>query len=106
MEEHQREFLHRTEQLLKGHSKLVSNLYQKDTIARWIKQVLEAAGIEIKKYSAHSSRAASTSSCKAKGLNLAAIMKSAGWSNLSTVARFYDKPVDTTQANFGSVLFN
>ena len=78
VEEHQKEFLHRTEQLLKGHSKLVSNLYQKDTIARWIKQVLEAAGIEIKKYSAHSSRAASTSSCKAKGLNLAAIMKSAG----------------------------
>ena len=106
MEEHQKEYLHRTEQLLKGHSKLVSNLYQKDTIARWIKQVLEAAGIEIKKYSGHSSRAASTSSCKAKGLNLAAIMKSAGWSNLSTVARFYDKSVDTTQANFGSVLFN
>ena len=106
MEEHQKEYLHRTEQLLKGHSKLVSNLYQKDNIARWIKQVLEAAGIEIKKYSAHSSRAASTSSCKAKGLNLAAIMKSAGWSNLSTVARFYDKPVDTTQANIGSVLLN
>ena len=33
-------------------------------------------------------------------------MKSAGWSNSSTFARFYDKPVDTTQVSFGSVLLN
>ena len=31
-------------------------------------------------------------------------MKSAGWSNSSNFARFYDKPVDTTSANFGSML--
>ena len=82
--EHLKEYLHRTEQLRKGHSKLLLSYIQpfkpvsKDTISRWIKQVLEAAGIDIKKYSAHSKRAASTSSCKAKGLNLAEIMKSAG----------------------------
>ena len=77
-----------------------------DTISRWVKQVLESAGIDINKYSAHSSRAASSSSCKAKGLNIAEIMKRAGWSNSSTFARFQDKPVDTAAANFGSVLFN
>ena len=84
--EHLKEYLHRTEQLRKGHSKLLLSYFKsfkpvsKDTISRWIKQILEAAGIDIKKYSAHSSKAASTSSCKAKGLNLAEIMKSAGWS--------------------------
>ena len=110
--EHLKEYLHRTEQLREGHSQLLLSYVKpfkpvsKDTISRWIKQVLEAAGIDIMKYSAHSSRAASTSSCKAKGLNLAEIMKSAGWSNSSTFARFYDKPVDTAQANFGSVLLN
>ena len=77
-----KEYLHRTEQLLK----LLLSCFKsfkpvsKDTISRWIKQILEAAGIDIKKYSAHSSKAASTSSCKAKGLNLAEIMKNAGWS--------------------------
>ena len=107
-----KEYLYRTEQLRKGHSKLLLSYFKsfkpvsKNTISRWIKQILEAAGIDIKKYSAHSSKAASTSSCKAKGLNLAEIMKSAGWSNSSTFARFYDKPVATAQLNFGSVLFN
>ena len=52
------------------------------------------------------SRLGSTSSCKAKGLNLAEIMKNAGWSNSSTFSRFYDKPVDTAQAKFGSVFLN
>ena len=96
----------------KGHSQLMLSCLKpfrpvsKDTISRWIKHVLETVGIDIKKYSACSSRAASTSSGKAKGLNLAEIMKSAGWSNSSTFTRFYDKPVDTAQTNFGSVLLN
>ena len=53
--------------------------------------MLESAGIDINKYSAHSSKAASASSCKAKGLSLAVIMQSVGWSNSSI---------------FGSVLVN
>ena len=69
--------------------------------------MLVAAGIDIKKYSAHSNRVASTSSCKAKRLNLAEIMKSAGWPISSTFSKFHDKPVDTPQAIFGSaVLLN
>ena len=78
----------------------------KDTISRWVKQVFESAGIDINKYSAHSSRAASKSSCKAKGLSLAVIMQSTGWSNSSTFTKFYGKPVNTAPANFGSVLLN
>ena len=110
--EHLKEYLQRTKQLREDHSQLLISyvkpfkLVSKDTISRWVKQVLESAGIDINKYSAHSSRAASTSSCKAKGLSLAVIMQSAGWSNSSTFAKFYDKPVDTASVNFGSVLLN
>ena len=110
--EHLKEYLQRTKQLREDHSQLLISyvkpfkLVSKDTISGWVKQVLESAGIDINKYSAHSSRAASTSSCKAKGLSLAVIMQSAGWSNSSTLAKFYDKPVDTTSVNFGSVLLN
>ena len=64
------------EQLCKEHPNLLlsyvkpSKHVSKDTIFRWIKQVLEAAGIDVKKYSAHSRKAAFKSSCKARGLNL------------------------------------
>ena len=71
-----------------------------------IKKVLQSGGIDITKYSTHSCRAASTFNVKAKGLNIAEIMKSAGWSTASTSARFYGKPVSNTSANFGSVLLN
>ena len=61
------------EQLCKEHLNLLlsyvkpSKHVSKDTIFRWIMQVLEAAGIDVKKYSAHSRKAAFTS--KARGLN-------------------------------------
>ena len=81
--------MQRTKQLREEHSQLLISYVKpfkpvsKDTISRWVKQVLESAGIEIIKYSADSSRAASASSCKAKGLSLAVIMESAGWSKSS-----------------------
>ena len=67
----------------------------KDTIAIWIKTVLQLAGIDVSKYTAHSSRAASTSHAKAKGLTVQEIMKCAGWSSDTIFARFYKKPVQT-----------
>ena len=49
-------------------------------------------------------KAASTSCVKAAGLNLEQIMKSAGWSNSSTFAKFYQKPVVTN--NFYSTILD
>lgn len=72
----------------------------KDTIARWVRDVLEQSGIDVKKYSPHSSKAASTSHCKAKGLTLTEIMKTTRWSNARTFAQYYDKPLDTDDLNF------
>ena len=110
--QHLREYIHRTDPLRKDHSQLLLSYVKpfkpvaRDTVSRWVKQVLQSAGIDITKYSAHSCRPASTSSVKVKGLNIAEIMKCAGWSTATTFARFYDKPVSNTSANFGSVLLN
>ena len=68
----------------------------KDTIGRWVKSVLANAGIDTSKFGAHSTRAASTSAAKHSGLDLATIMKAAGWSNASTFALFYHKPIQSS----------
>ena len=105
-----KEYLQRTYQHRDKHSQLLLSYIQpfkpvsKETIARWAKVVLKSAGIDVTKYSAHSSRAASTSTCKAKGLTMKKIMAAAGWSNAGTFGKFYEKPVDIESQNFGRVL--
>lgn len=64
---------------------------------------MKSAGLDITIYSSHSTRAASTSSCKAKGFSVEEILKVAGWSNSCTFATFYHKPIDNT-ANFGNMV--
>lgn len=89
-----REYIHRTDPLRKDHSRLLLSHVKpfkpvaRDTVSRWVKRVLQSAGIDITKYSAHNYRAASTSNVKVKGLNIAEIMKVTGWSTASTFARF------------------
>ena len=107
---HLKEYLQRTKQYRTQYSQLLLSYVKpfkpvsKDTVSRWVKQVLRASGINTEKYSAHSIRAASTSHCKGKGLRLQGIMASAGWSNSETFAKFYDKPVEFNEKNFGNTL--
>lgn len=62
------------------------------TVARWIKEALELAGIF--NYSAHSTRAAATSAAKIQGAPIEAILEAANWSKTgNTFERFYHKPV-------------
>ena len=75
----------------------------KDTISRWIKNVLKDVGIDTTKFGAHSTRAASTSAAAKAGTPLEVILESAGWSNCGTFAKFYQKPINAP-CNFGSVL--
>ena len=60
------------------------------TISRWLKLVLQKAGIDVK-FKAHSTRAASVSKSKQNNVNIDEILKKAGWSNDKTFKRFYDK---------------
>ena len=71
------------------------NAVSKDTLARWVKTVLSRAGIDITKFSAHSTRSASTSAAKIRGVPLEIIMNRAGWCRPSTFAKYYNKPVQT-----------
>ena len=64
------------------------------TIARWIKEVMKAAGIDTEQYKAHSTRAASTSAACQNNLPVSDILKQAGWSNEKTFRTFYKKPIE------------
>lgn len=53
----------------------------KETTTRWVKLVLQEAGIDISKYAAHSNRAASTSHAVRQDVNLQDIMNATGWTS-------------------------
>lgn len=62
------------------------------TLGRWVKTELNAAGIDTSIFSAHSTRHASTSLAAKKGVNIDEIRRTAGWTNSSDVfARFYNR---------------
>ena len=61
----------------------------KDTIAWWIKTVLQLANIDITKYTAYSIRSASTSAAAERDVPLTSILRAAGWARSSTFGRFY-----------------
>ena len=63
------------------------------TISRWLKSVLEEAGIDTDYYKGHSTRAASCSKARMNEVSIEEIMKNAGWSNCETFHKFYNKPV-------------
>ena len=65
----------------------------KDTISRWCKDVLKEAGIDVTRYSSHSTRSASSSYLKSKGVSLARICRAAGWSNERTFRQHYDRDI-------------
>lgn len=76
----------------------------KQTLSRWVKIVMQEAGIDISIYKAHSTRHASTSLAFSRGVSIDVIRKSAGWSSSSmTFARFYNRPLDNSDSFLSSV---
>lgn len=95
---HLRHYLKVTETLRKGKQLFISfmkphNEVSRDTISRWIKTVLELAGVDISQFAAHSTRSASTSAAFNRDVPIDCIMNAAGWTQQSTFAKFYCKPV-------------
>ena len=74
-----------------------------DTISRWCCKVLEKFGIDISKYSAHTTRAASMSSLARKNFDLKEVIIAAGLTQEQTFQRFYNLPLNTL-FNFGHAL--
>ena len=68
------------------------------TLARWLKETLSAAGIDISIFKPHSTRSASAAHLKSsKAANATQICKAANWSQKTgTFKRFYDRVVLNT----------
>ena len=93
------EYLSRTEDI-RGQETQVFISYNKphrkvtsSTIGRWLKTIMAMAGIDVKTYRPHSIRAASMSKAFTAGVPISDILKTAGWANAKTFARFYNKPI-------------
>ena len=64
-----------------------------DTLARWIKEVLFEVGVDVKIFSAHSTRAASASAALSAGAPIETILRAGNWASITTFANHYNKPV-------------
>ncbi|XP_074636846.1 uncharacterized protein LOC141894991 [Acropora palmata] len=63
------------------------------TLARWIKTVLQLAGVDIDMFKPHSTRHAASTAAYQASVPLDEIFQRAGWSNANTFKRFYYKHV-------------
>ena len=75
------------------------NPVSNSTIGKWVKSILDDAGIDVTKFSGNSARSAATTYGTLTGLTLQDILKAGGWSNAQTFATYYNKP---TATNFGA----
>lgn len=77
----------------------------KDTISRWLKSVLDTAGIDTSVFSAYSVRSASTSAAKAKGASMDQVLSAGGWSAASTFGKYYNKPIiKQTETDYATIV--
>lgn len=65
----------------------------RDTIARWTLRILQQSGVDIKEYTAHSTRGAMASNARLLGISVHKILKHAGWKTQRSFARHYNKRV-------------
>ena len=72
----------------------------RDTICRWIRTGLTRSGTGTKIFGSHSVR--SVSKAKQSSVLVDLILQKAGWSNVGTFAKFYDKKIITD--NYAGVL--
>ena len=85
--------------LIKPHNRVTSS-----TIARWIKSLLEAAGVDTSIFQAHSVRGASSSTAANMGITTNDILKAADWSSESVFQKFYYKA--TQSPGFGRAVLS
>ena len=92
-------YIKRTKPLRSTETKLFISFIQphkavsRDTISRWTKNAMAAAGIDTSKFTSHSTRAAVSSKAKDKDIPLDVILSTAGWASANTFYKFYHKPV-------------
>ena len=94
-----KEYLRRTSALRQEHTKLfviTCDPYspaKNGTLCRWVKTLMDMAGIDVLAYGPHSFRSAASSKAFECGLALSSIMKRAGWKCEGTFVKHYLKHV-------------
>ena len=68
----------------------------KQSISRWIKEVMTLAGIDTTMFLPGSTRGASTSAAGRRGASIAQILGAGDWTNLGTFQRFYERNLANT----------
>lgn len=77
------------------------------SLSRWMKDIMEEAGIDTSIFRAHSSRHAATSKAHRSGIDVDLIRRTAGWSSGSSVfAHFYKLDVVPDRADFARALYD
>ena len=95
-------YLERTREFRKSSSLFLSyrkpyNPVSKDTITRWVNNVMQKAGIDVNKYVTHSCRSAASSYALGKNVPIKKIIDSCGWASERTFAAHYSKDVVNTE---------
>ena len=76
----------------------------RDSISRWFKIAMERSGLDLSIFTAHSVRAASTSTASKAKVPLHTILNTAGWSKQTTFSKFYNKPL-ADSGKFAKAIF-
>ena len=66
---------------------------KRDTISRWVKEVLKEAGVDTAVFKAGSTRAAAASKASTAGVPLDEILRAGGWARKSTFQKWYKRDV-------------
>ena len=74
----------------KPHSPVTSS-----TIARWLKAVLNSAGVNTSQFSAHSTRGAAASAAAMAGVTTKQILATADWASAGTFKKFYLREISS-----------
>lgn len=106
-----KEYLKRTKNIRTGEKLFVSTIsphkeVSRDTISRWLRGILQQAGINTQIFKPHSTRMAATS--KAVGLHVpvSTVIRTAGWSRDCTFRKFYNKPIVENNDTFALALLD
>ena len=76
----------------------------KTTISGWVRKALSLAGIDMKIFTPHSTRAATSSKMSKTSVSISTIVNTAGWKTSSTFAKFYKKKIKATVVSVESLL--
>lgn len=105
-----KQYIDRTRFIRKSDNFLISfkkphNSVSRDTISRWIRNLLSRAGID-KTFKPHSTRAASVSAAARAQVPVDDILQAAGWSSCKTFATYYKKQIKSDTGRFQAAVLS